>query len=266
MNFLLETTYRSINYSHDLLIPLLEANKVVVVREYESDIEPLDFFESLADKLGYIHPIDEDIVTGKSTGKKWIDITYDPQIKDKYRTAPVAQPLHTDASYVDIRDNIQFFYCVSQASLGGSTVFIDANFLVQLMKKASEQELIQRLMDTTVIFSKDTRKRVSPILRRNHNTYRFNWNYYCRDANNSPAVKALFEDFHTFLQMRVVQSGLLTEVLLKKNDVVFFHDELVLHGRNSYFADFPGQRSLNKGTLILQSRLPLNKGLIIYNK
>ena len=38
----------------------------------------------------------------------------------------------------------------------------------------------------------------------------------------------------------------------EKNDAVFFHDELVLHGRNSYFATEKGQRSLIKGTILLK--------------
>ncbi|MFT7483146.1 MAG: hypothetical protein ACI8WW_002085, partial [Oceanospirillaceae bacterium] len=43
-----------------------------------------------------------------------------------------------------------------------------------------------------------------------------------------------------------------TEAMLEKNDAVFFHDELVLHGRNSYFATEKGQRSLRKGTILLK--------------
>lgn len=262
MNFLKETTYQEVNYSAAELIPILESNKVVVLRDYNHELDPLDFFESLTNELGYMYSIDEDLKSGLSTGKKWIDITYDPAIKDRYRAAPVAQPLHTDASYLDIRDNIQFFYCVSQAKLGGSTTFIDSNLLVKLIEMAGEQDLLEKLLNIEITFSKGERKRVSTILWKDGDDYRFNWNYYRIDKSNSLEVKDLFEEFHAFLENRVVKSGLLTGVLLKKNDVVFFQDELVLHGRQSYFAEFKGQRSLNKGTLILNSRFHKNEGLI----
>jgi hypothetical protein len=55
-----------------------------------------------------------------------------------------------------------------------------------------------------------------------------------------------------------VPSGLLTELLLHKNDVVFFSDYRVLHGRNSYFATYKGQRSLNKGSILLETRVHKN--------
>lgn len=264
MNFLKETTYESVNYSPEQLIPLLEENKVVVLRGFNRAEEPLEFFESFSDRLGYIHNMDEDLLTGEATGKRWIDITYDPKVQNKYRSAPVAQPLHTDASYIDIRDNVQFFYCVSRAELGGSTVFIDSVKLVKLIQLAEETELLDRLLNTEIIFGKDKRTRVSPILYPDGDDYRLNWNYYCLGEGNTDEAKQLFEDFHQFLERRVVKSGLLTEVLLEKNDVVFFHDELVLHGRNSYFAKYKGQRSLNKGMLILDSRLEKNNGLIAH--
>ena len=261
MNFLIEKNYEDIAYSSEQMVELLETHKVVVLRNYKLEQDPLAFFTKFSDNLGYIHNIDEDVLTGKSTGKRWIDITYDPAITNKYRTAPVAQPLHTDASYLDIRDNIQFFYCVSQAELGGATVFLDSRFLVELIAYAKETELLDLLQETEIVFSKQKRRRVSPILRQADGDYRLNWNYYCGDKNNSSTIKALFERFHHFLESRVVKSGLVTEVLLQKNDVVFFHDELVLHGRNAYFAKEKGQRSLNKGTLLLESRFFKNNHL-----
>ena len=252
MEFFIEKNYSDIDYSSEQMIDLLNQYKVVVLRNYEQDTNALDFFTSFSDQIGNVIDIDEDKITGKKTGKRWIDITYDPAIKNKYRSAPVAQPLHTDASYVDFSNNIQFFYCVSQAKLGGATVFIDSRFVVDLMKIAKETDLLQLLLSKEIKFAKDTRSRISPILRFIDNDYHFNWNYYCGDKNNSAEIKALFERFHHFLETRVVKSGLLKEVLLKKNDVVFFHDELVLHGRNAYFATKKGERSLNKGTVFLK--------------
>ncbi|MGM5470812.1 TauD/TfdA family dioxygenase [Flavobacteriaceae bacterium LMO-SS05] len=262
MNYLVETTYEAIAYAPKTLEALLEQHKVVVLRDYKLKADSLTFFNAFSDDIGFVYAIDEDIVTGKPTGKRWIDITYDPDRQDRYRTAAYAQPLHTDFSYINIRDNVQFFYCVGQAELGGSTVFIDSLRLVELLDLANAHDLKEQLMTLDVVFSKGGRERVSKILIKDGEDYRLNWNYYCVDANNTQEVLDLQEAFHEFLERRVVRSGLLTEVLLHKNDVVFFHDELVLHGRNSYFATHKGQRSLNKGTLILESRREKNKGLI----
>lgn len=266
MNYLLETTYDAIKYNPKKMEDLLEKNKIVVLRDYNLKENSHNFFNRFSDDIGFVYNIDEDLVTGKPTGKRWIDITYDPNRQDRYRTAAFGQPLHTDFSYIDIRDNIQFFYCVSQAELGGSTVFIDTRYLVELIELANENELKKHLMSYDVIFSKGGRKRISKILFKDVDDYRVNWNYYCVDNKNRHEILKLQEKFHDFLERRIVRSGLLTEILLKKNDVVFFHDELVLHGRNSYFATYKGQRSLNKCTLILNSRREKNKGLIKFNQ
>lgn len=251
MEFLIEKSYKDINYSAQEMGKLIKKYKVIVLRDYGLDEEPLEFFTKFTDQIGKIHDIDEDLLTGNPTGKRWVDITYDPAIKDKYRSAPVAQPLHTDASYENIEDNVQFFYCVSQAKLGGATVFIDANNIVELLEMAGETELLEDIQSHTIKFSKGPQYKNSPILKKKGDKYHFNWNYYCGDPENSVEEKELFERFHNFLETRVVKSGLVTDVLLGKNDVVFFHDELVLHGRNSYFATEKGQRSLNKGTILL---------------
>ncbi len=261
MNYLVSKDYKEINYSAEEMVPLLENNKVVVLKNYGLDRDPLEFFTEFSDKLGYIYNVDESVETGEATGKRWIDITYDPAIKDKYRTAPVGQPLHTDASYIDIKDNIQFFYCVGAAKMGGATIFIDSRFLVDLFEPAGEGELLESLMEQDVTFSKGLRNRREPIIQKDGDDWRLNWNYFCGDKGNQESEKKLVERFHTFLETRVVRSGLVTEVMLKKNDAVFFHDELVLHGRNSYFATEKGQRSLNKGTIILESRFGKNAHL-----
>jgi alpha-ketoglutarate-dependent taurine dioxygenase len=258
MNFYIEKDYADINYSGEELLSLIENNKVVVLRNYTLDKDPLAFFTKLTDKIGYNYAIDEDLKTGKPTGQRWVDITYDPEVPDKYRSAPVAQPLHTDASYEAIHDNVQYFYCVSQAKLGGATVFIDSNDIVQMLKYANEEELLEKLLRTDVLFSKHKLNKTSKILWLEGEDYHFNWNYFCIDKSNTATALKMVKDLHQFLETRVVKSGLVTEALLTKNDVVFFNDERVLHGRNSFFATDKGQRSLNKGTLILKSRLAKN--------
>lgn len=251
MNLLVETTYESIGHKPDGLRKLLSENKVVVLRSSTNEDSSLNYFEPFCEQVGSIIDLDEDLKSGVPTGKRWIDITYDPAITDRYRTAPVAQPLHTDYSYIDIPDVIQFIYCVSQARLGGATTFINADMVVQLLELSGEQKLLIELCELPVTFRKAERKRRIPILRRLNDGWHFNWNYFCLDTDASPEEVQLVETFHAFLQNRVVPSGLLTSARLEKGDAVFFHDELVLHGRNAYFAAEKGERTLLKSTLVL---------------
>ena len=64
-----------------------------------------------------------------------------------------------------------------------------------------------------------------------------NWNYFRAEKCN------VVEDFHAFLENRIVQMGLLSNVSLRKGDAVFFNDQQVLHGRNAFI----GERWLRKG-------------------
>ncbi len=260
-SFFFETNYADVDYDPAKTKALLEKYKVLVLRNYEREESLKDFFDSFSDALGTPHSIDEDLVTGKSTGNRWIDITYDPDIMDRYRSAPVGQPLHTDASYVDVNRNIQFFYCAGKALKGGATTFIDADEVVELLELSDNQDLLQRLQDTPIKFSKTGRVRILPILRKMEDGWHFNWNYFCTDKELPATERALVEEFHNFLQTRVVPSGLVHECMLEKNDVVFFHDEYILHGRNSYFATEKGQRSLIKGTILLDDVLQYNQHL-----
>lgn len=261
MKFFKETTFQDVNYSSEDTLKLLREYKVLLIRDYKQEEDPLEFFTKFSEKLGYSYALGEDLKTGERTGNNWIDITYDPDVPNKYRSAPVGQPLHTDMSYDPIYDNIQFFYCVSQAKYGGATTFIDANFLVELLELAGENDLLRDIQETDVIHSKSELKRVSPILRKEEGEWHLNWNYFCCDESNTPFAKELFERFHNFLETRVVKSGVVSEGRLNKNDVVFFHDERILHGRNAYFAEHKGQRSLNKGTIILEERAHKNRHL-----
>jgi alpha-ketoglutarate-dependent taurine dioxygenase len=252
MKFLIEQTYDDLSYSPQDCRSLLQQYKVVVLRDFGLEEEPLSFFERFSDELGGVCFVDEDLSTGKATGKRWIDVAFDPAVQDKYRTSSVAHPLHTDGAYMDFESNVQFFYCVEQAWQGGATVFIDTRYLVDLLIVDKREGLLDRLQATDVIHAKGGLSKVVPILRKTENDWRINWNFPpAKSGGNTADAMQLIEDFNDFLEKRVRPSGLLTEVMLRENDVVFFHDELVLHGRNSYFTDGSSGRCLKKGTILL---------------
>ena len=258
MQFLKQINYADIAYDPKQFLPILETHKVVVIKDYNRDEDAMSFFTQFSDNLGVIHDLNEDLLTGKRTGKRWMEITYDPTIKDKYRASPLAQPLHTDFSYIDIKDNVQFFFCQGKAEKGGRTTFIDTKEIVELLKLAGEDQLLKDLFSTPVTFSKQDQNRTSPLMWEEDGDYHISYNYFCLHPINPSDAFSVVERFHEFLETRVVQSGLVQSTMLDKNDVVFFHDERVLHGRNSYFATHAGQRSLCKGTILLESRKDKN--------
>lgn len=228
--------------------------KVIHLAEFNFDIPAEDFYAQLSEKIGKIHAADEDIATGKLTGSRWIDITYDPKIPDRYRSSNTRQPLHTDDSYVELHgeDALQFFFCASNAKLGGATTFIDLDVIVECLKLDGEDELLEKLLSTDVIHAKGGISKTRKIIDKDDIGYLANWNYFCIDReSNSQEVIDLCERLHAFLEGRIITSGLQTEVPLKKGEAAFFHDDRIFHGRNNFFAEFAGQRSLIKGKIIL---------------
>jgi alpha-ketoglutarate-dependent taurine dioxygenase len=217
------------------------------------------FYTDLSDSIGEIFNEDEDLLTGERKDNRWIDISYDPDVQDRYRSSNTRQPLHTDDSYVELGNekSLQFFFCESRAAFGGATTFFDLPELVACMKLDGQQELLDRLMSTVVNFDKAGNKKVRKILDEDEKGWLANWNYYCIDTQNTPEALQLCEDFHHFLETRIVPSGLITPVQLEKGDAVFFHDDRILHGRNAYFATSKGERCLIKGKIILDPTFEL---------
>ncbi len=61
--------------------------------------------------------------------------------------------------------------------------------------------------------------------------------------DNPKDVLEMCEEFHKFLETKIVAGGLLTEVYLKPGEAALFQDDRILHGRNSFY----GNRTLIKG-------------------
>lgn len=254
MEFFKEIVYKNHIDSTEDIRQAVPKYKVLHLSGFNFDIPAEDFYTQLSEKIGKIHAADEDISTGKATGNRWIDITYDPQIPDRYRSSNTRQPLHTDDSYVELygEEAMNFFFCASNAKFGGATTFIDLDYLIEIMKTDGQEDLLNEVMTTEVIHSKGGATKVRKIIGQDEGGYLANWNYYCIDReNNTPEVLDICERFQKYLESRIIESGVVMPVALKKGEAVFFHDDRVFHGRNAFIAEFSGQRSLIKGKIIL---------------
>jgi hypothetical protein len=107
-------------------------------------------------------------------------------------------------------------------------------------------------MTIVVNFEKSGSKKVRKILDKDETSYLANWNYYCIDKENTPEALQLVEDFHQYLESRIIKAGIVLPAQLEVGEAVFFHDDRLLHGRNAYFATEKGERCLIKGKIILE--------------
>ncbi|MBD2451078.1 TauD/TfdA family dioxygenase [Nostoc sp. FACHB-152] len=232
----------------------IEKYKIVHFVGFDFQIDIHDYFTEISDCLGLVIDMDEDKDTGKRTGQRWIDISYDPARPNKYRSSKTRQPLHTDNSYLNHHDAVNYFYCLSQAQVGGATFFLDSDLLIKVLELDNEYQLLEDLKTIPVCFSKQGVSKTTPIITEDELGLRLNYNYYPIDPDNTPEAKDLVERFQLFLENRVHNSGIYTDIILKKGDAVFFHDERLLHGRNAFFTSNKGDRVLLKGSVILHSR------------
>ena len=235
------------------ILSALQTTKIVQTIGVDQSISLDEFWDTVSENIGECMMLSEDPVTGERIGEKWLEIRYDSSIKNAYRHSKNAQPLHTDGSYVGDSPYISFFYCINQAKIGGATVFVDSDELIALLKEA-DPSLLEDLCQTTVCFAKDQDFKRRPIIDFDDDGSNLNFNYYCVDPNETEFAKELVERFHQFLQTKVVGENKTYPIKLKPGEAVFFHDDRLIHGRNSFEATKDSERFFWKSALKLKSQ------------
>ena len=219
-------------------------NKIVHLTGIPADVDFKTYYSSLVDSLGEIVNVDEDIKTGNAkSNERWTDVRYDKNNDFTFRHANTRQPLHTDAAYVNFDLDVNFFFCMDQAEVGGATTFFDSDDLIKVLEKY-EPLLFEKLKTVEVDFGKgeDQRKR-RKIIDYDKRGVKLNWNYFRVMPDNTKEALEMCEEFHKFLESKTVGGGLLTGICLKPGEAAFFQDDRILHGRNSFYGD----RTLIKG-------------------
>ena len=223
----------------------LKLYKIVHLVDVPADTNYKDFYGTLVEQVGEILNVDEDVKTGNANSQeRWTDVRYDKSLDFTFRHANTRQPLHTDAAYMNFEMDVNFFFCMENAQIGGATTFFDSDDLISILEQY-EPALYNQLKTVEVVFAKgEDQRKVRKIIDSDARGIKLNWNYYrVLPENNSKEVVAMCEEFHTFLEGKIVGGGLLTEVYLKPGEAAFFQDDRILHGRNSFY----GNRTLIKG-------------------
>jgi alpha-ketoglutarate-dependent taurine dioxygenase len=242
--FLKEVSYNASADFAKTLKEILIKYKVVHLKDVPSEVNHKGFYADLVDEIGETVNVDEDIKTGNAnSNERWTDVRYDKDHQYTFRHANTRQPLHTDAAYVNFDLDVNFFFCTEQAEIGGATTFFDSDDLIYILEKY-EPALYEQLKTVVVDFGKgeDQRKRKKIIDSDNRGVV-LNWNYYRVMPDNPKEVIEMCEQFHNFLEGKIVGGGLQIPVLLKPGDAAFFQDDRLLHGRNAFY----GARTLIKG-------------------
>ncbi|MEO8210398.1 MAG: TauD/TfdA family dioxygenase [bacterium] len=255
MNFLKKIDYKNSSSAFKELQNNLPNYQLIHLANFIFDVSTDEFYRTVSDGLGETQLIDEDKKTGSLTGERWIDITFDPAEPNKYRSSNTRQPFHTDDSYIEIagaEGRVTFFYCESQANIGGATTFVKSDDIIGALRFDEEFQLLEDIQKTPIKFSKSNSVKVRPILNEDDEGKIWNWNWHCVDKDNTPDALSVAKRFHDFLENRVLMAGLAMGIHLLPGEAVFFHDHRLLHGRNAFFTKKVGGRKLIKGAFVLK--------------
>ncbi|MEO8399064.1 MAG: TauD/TfdA family dioxygenase [Ignavibacteriaceae bacterium] len=255
MNYFKKIDYKSFSNASEEIQKSIPDYQLIHLVNFTFDVSTNKFYESVSNRLGEPQPIDEDKKTGSMTGERWIDITFDPAEPNKYRSSKTRQPFHTDDSYIEVigaEGRVTFFYCESQADIGGATTFLKSDDIIDALTLDEEFQLLEDLQKIPVKFSKADSIKVRSILNEDSAGKIWTWNWHCVDENNSPEALDVAKRFHDFLENRILMAGLACSVHLLPGEAVFFHDHRLLHGRNAFFTKEFGGRKLIKGAFVLK--------------
>jgi alpha-ketoglutarate-dependent taurine dioxygenase len=208
-------------------------------RSYWNDILEAPGLERVA--------VDEDASTGKALDNLWSNVEFDPERQNRFRYSRSAQPLHTDGSYVPDSPSLVLMFCERPAAVGGATLFLDAEDLIELLAEERES-LLAGLSQIPMAFRKGSREVRSPVIAHDSNGFLLRWNYYALDQDLDARARAVAEEFQAFI-LDIMRRSIPSAVRLERGDAVVFHDYRLLHGRQSFEARLAGERLLWKSGL-----------------
>lgn len=179
------------------------------------------------------------------TNSIWMEVRFDPKIKNAYRHSSNPQPLHTDGSYIKNYSNSTLMCCVKNNTKKGETVFISAEQIFKILN-SNNKILLGQLLKNNIIHSRSGDIKKSKILYHKNNIWQTNWNYYCVDKKKNKKLLSVVENFKLFLEKNLNIKKNILAIKMKKGDALVWKDSEVLHGRNGFIASKVSDRFIWK--------------------
>jgi alpha-ketoglutarate-dependent taurine dioxygenase len=198
---------------------LLRANKHI------TDIK--SFYNSLLPHLGEPQTLAEDATIATRDAQRthaiWMEVRYDPNIRNAYRHSSAAQPLHTDGSYIpDFPSTLMC--CVSNTGEGGETIFIDAQDVYNSLTD-EDPSLLFQLTSEKILHERSGDSRSEYPIRKEGDEILLNWNYFCVSQNISGKQRNLVEKFQHYLLTSALIKQHIQAVKLQPGDAVVWKDD-----------------------------------------
>ena len=223
--------------------------KVYVLKADKTPDDVREYYEQNFKYLGKPVALAEDVNIGdrenQRSGEIWMEVRYDPKHPDAYRHSANAQPLHTDGSYIPDFPSSTILVCKYNAGTGGETTFIDSLDILETLKN-EQPALLQKLLDTKIPHARSGDYRNDEVIRLEENDVFVNWNYYCVDKTIDADLRETVEEFQQFLLNSPGIKAHTLGVKLQPGDAVYWKDNYVLHGRNSFVANQESERFIWK--------------------
>ena len=94
-----------------------------------------EFFKKIIEFKNFAEDAQIKNRNNQRTNSIWMEVRFDPKIKNAYRHSSSSQPLHTDGSYIKKYTNSTLMCCVKNNTKKGETTFISALDIFSILKK-----------------------------------------------------------------------------------------------------------------------------------
>ena len=179
------------------------------------------------------------------TNSIWMEVRFDPKIKNAYRHSSNSQPLHTDGSYIKRYTNSTLMCCVKNNTKKGETTFISAFDIFRILKKKNEN-LLNDILKYPIIHSRSGDIKKSKVLYKSKNIWKLNWNFFCIKKNQNLKIKNMVNEFKFFLDNDLEIKAKTLPIKMKAGDALVWKDSEILHGRNGFVANKESDRFIWK--------------------
>jgi alpha-ketoglutarate-dependent taurine dioxygenase len=179
------------------------------------------------------------------TNSIWMEVRFDPKIKNAYRHSSNPQPLHTDGSYIKNYTNSTLMCCVKNNTKKGETIFISAEKIKMILQRRDE-DLLTKILESDVIHTRSGDIKKSKIIYQKNKMWRTNWNFFCVDKEQNSKIKLMANKFKYFLEEDAEIRKNILSIKMKSGDALVWKDNEVLHGRNGFIATNASDRFIWK--------------------